>query len=214
LPADLQHHLVQCQLRHPPLQSPVLFLELFELEDLVSLQPLCFCQRYKVCSVIPTCRISSATGDPDLGLFSALPRSASPKTASASFGKSSFVGFCRKLTPQTVNLRGADPRLVVVRTLGKSNGKWDFADTKRTRSRRVIQVQTWARRCTNIPLATRDNSSRCRLDGLVTKRSESSDRYKHLSGGSSVVASTPCRTCGDNAVNTEELRILRKRVNR
>jgi hypothetical protein len=36
----LQHHLVQRQLRHQPLDSPILFLQLFELEDLVCFQPL------------------------------------------------------------------------------------------------------------------------------------------------------------------------------
>src|SRR5580704_12423102 len=55
---------------------------------------------------------------------------------------------------------------------------------------------------------------------LVPKRFSSSERYHHLSGWPSVAASTPCRTCGNNAVSTEELRILRillrilrKRVN-
>jgi integrase len=33
--------------------------------------------------------------------------------------------------------------VAVVRTLVRSNGNWHFADTKRTRSRRVIKLQTW-----------------------------------------------------------------------
>ena len=37
---------------------------------------------------------------------------------------------------------------------------------------------------------------------------------EHMSGWPSVAASTPCRTCGNNAVSTEGLRILRKPVNR
>jgi integrase len=33
--------------------------------------------------------------------------------------------------------------VAVIRTLVRSNGNWHFADTKRTRSRRVIKLQTW-----------------------------------------------------------------------
>lgn len=44
---------------------------------------------------------------------------------------------------------------------------------------------------------------------MVPSRSASSDKYHHFSGCVSVAASTPCRTCGNKAVSTDELRILR-----
>jgi integrase len=42
---------------------------------------------------------------------------------------------------QDINWEGET--VAVVRTLVRSNGNWHFADTKRTRSRRVIKLQTW-----------------------------------------------------------------------
>ena len=42
---------------------------------------------------------------------------------------------------QDINWEGET--VAVVRTLVRSDGNWHFADTKRTRSRRVIKLQTW-----------------------------------------------------------------------
>lgn len=58
-----------------------------------------------------------------------------------------------------------------------------------------------------------DDSSRCRLEGLVPRRSASSERYHHLSGCVSIAASTPCRTCGNREPGKECLRILRNASN-
>lgn len=58
-----------------------------------------------------------------------------------------------------------------------------------------------------------DDSSRCRLEGLVPRRSASSKRYHHLSGCVSIAASTPCRTCGNREPGKECLRILRNASN-
>jgi integrase len=60
---------------------------------------------------------------------------------------------------QDINWEGET--VAVVRTLVRSNGNWHFADTKRTRSRRVIKLQTWVVELLKSQRAKGKTNSRC-----------------------------------------------------
>ena len=66
-----EHRLVQRQFCYQPLQPGILICSCLNWRTWSVSSPLyCFFHRYSVCSIIPTCRISSATGAPTSASFS------------------------------------------------------------------------------------------------------------------------------------------------